>query len=218
MTAVLAIDGGRTGAAVLLALDPSHPADAPTWAVDLLASFAWRTRGKTAPYYQLSWETSEGVGVRTTYTPYGLGAAVRSALVDAGWRRHRVVVEDAYVGRNPRTAVVGARWSAQFAAALEGAATSDRPILGGAAEWVLPDEWRAGALGIRRATPREQAKALTAARLPACLVERMAPLAAELGDAEHLHDALGIGLWALGVQVVAPEPPKRKRKTKKEAP
>lgn len=211
MSAVLAVDGGRTGAAVLLALDPGS--DVP----DLLAAFAWRVRGTRAPAYRLHWDTSEGVEAQPANTPYDLGSWVRRVLVDAGWGRHRVVVEDTFIGLNPRTAVVGARWSAQFAAALEGAVTSDKPILGGAAEWVLPDEWRAGALGIRRATKRADAKALTSARLPAALVERVAPLAAELGDPEHLHDALGIGLWALGVQVVAPEPPKRPKRARRVA-
>lgn len=197
---VLAVDPGFAaggGAAVLLAPDQR-----------LLAAFAWRRRGTVAPSLVLLWRTPVRPRGRLDgiLTGYRLGVAVDNVLRSDVVTSWRLVVEDAFVGKNPRAAINSVRWAGAFAGPLEDGAHGC-PVL-----YATARVWRHEAFGISPGTKGPDAKLLTAERLPLSLRVAIDDVASAVGGAEHITDAVGLGLWALGVRVEPVAKPRKRRK------
>lgn len=102
----------------------------------------------------------------------------------------RLVVEDVFFGRNPRTTISLCRWSALLVGAIQGG----RPTWASSVEWVEADRWRSVAFDLPFAMKRAEAK-----RLVRLAVTDRYPTVARLGSDlnEHVADAIGIALYGV---------------------
>lgn len=101
----------------------------------------------------------------------------------------QIACEDAFLGKNARSALTYARTAGALVGQIEEA-------FGVSARWIKADEWRAPILGLRRGTKREIAKEASCRLMPARL-----PLLDTLirrldGPTDHVCDAAGIAQWA----------------------
>ena len=182
---VIGIDPGVPGAAVVLD---------DLGAVDLVVTWRKCTRGYRLDHYSaLGREVVAGVDVtgwRETVDvlpgrPSALGAYLAGLLSAAP--PVAVAVEDVWLGRNLKTTVSLARHGTGTAAALE-------ELAGVAAVYVQASTWRAGVLGLRRGTRREQCKAAALRYMPS-LCRGLDLAYAAVGELDHVADAAGIALW-----------------------
>ena len=175
---VLGIDPGRHGAAVLL-----------DRRARVVALIAWRPstrRGIRGYRIGLVEE-----GNRWTPDPAGLAEEVVRLSRRVGGHRAAVYVEDSFVGRNPRTAMLIARWSGCLVGGLLG--TSRGWVEG--IEWVGADQWRSVALGLGTAIKRAEAKRLTREAVG----ERFSSIGSLSSStvSEHVADAIGVALYGI---------------------
>lgn len=98
----------------------------------------------------------------------------------------RLGCEDAYLGKNPRTALSLARWTGGVTAPVEEAC-------GVTARWHRAGAWRKALLGLPVATPREQAKRASLAGMP-LRVEGLRAVLGVLGELDHVADAAGVAV------------------------
>ena len=204
MTALGVDPGDVEGAAVL-----ARP-EGPGWAVDLVFLW-WRATVRSAPVHRVAWAAHDGpmqtaVGVNG---PCRLGQLLAARLARADYPADVVAVEDTFVGKSARTAILSSRWAGGFAAGLEVGLTTRAPVL-----WTPASEWRPEAFGVPPFTRRDAAKAATLAALPPAVEARVRAVCEQAArPLVHAVDAAGIALWAAGLRApsVARVTPKRRR-------
>lgn len=98
-----------------------------------------------------------------------------------------LVVEDTYVGRNMRTALIVARFGGLVSGTVE--AGIQKP-----ANWVRASVWRNSLLKLSHFAKREKAKKTSLCLLPNLLCG-MSLMIEKLGEIDHLTDSAGVALW-----------------------
>lgn len=151
----------------------------------LVLAESWRpsTRSKVDGYRI---ESDAGRWLRD---PCELGVALVDRAMRAGVLSVRLVVEDTFVGRNPRTTIRLARWSGL----LVGAIVASRRGWAQDVEWVEPDRWRSVAFSIPFATRRAEAKQ----RVREAVRDRYSSISSLASPtlSEHVADSIGIALY-----------------------
>lgn len=180
----LGFDPAKSGAAALL----GHQGR-------LLALVGWKpvTRQGRKRYEVRAWRERPGQEpwVEVTLLPARAGAVgsyVCTVLAHAGHPTAKVACEDSYLGKNPKSSLMVARFSGGVVAPAE-------ELYGLEAQWVLPGEWRAAILGLPRNATRERAKAASLRYVPTRvrgLAEAMDRLG---GPQDHYTDAAGVADW-----------------------
>ena len=97
-------------------------------------------------------------------------------------------IEDCYVSKNPRTAILISRFSGSIASPVEA-------TYGIGACWVTASNWRKAVINVKHFTKREECKRLSLELVPK-LVKNMDIVELNLGVHDHLTDAAGIALYA----------------------
>ena len=113
------------------------------------------------------------------------------AVIGAPLPAFAVTVEDSWVGRSSREAILSARWAGIVAGFLSCAT-------GTPAAFTLPGQWRAAVLGLPIGVPRDAAKAAAGRLLPGPVRPAVAALVAHLSPADpaHLQEAFWIARYA----------------------
>ena len=171
---VIGIDPGVPGAVVVLD---------DLGAVDLVVTWRACSRGYRLDHYSAA--PGREVFDILPGRPSALGAYLAGLLSAAP--PVAVAVEDVWLGRNLKTTVSLARHGTGTAAALE-------ELAGVAAVYVQASTWRAGVLGLRRGTRREQCKAAALRFMPS-LCRGLDLAYTAVGELDHVADAAGIALW-----------------------
>ena len=174
--AFIGIDPGMSGAAVVLSRERA----------ELLVTWRACQRQKRRAYavqVRGHGEQVEHLVRRVS----AIGAVIAGACARAGVLTAGVAVEDAYVGRNPRTSVHVARSAGLLVGPVEQAYDVT-------ASWVAAAEWRATVLGLPRNTTRADAKRVSVQYLPA-RVPGLRALCGADGIADHMTDAAGVAVW-----------------------
>lgn len=97
-------------------------------------------------------------------------------------------IEDCYVSKNPRTAILISRFSGSIAAPIEA-------TYGVGAFWVNASNWRKAIIDVKHFTKREECKRMSLERVPK-KVHNMDIVLSELGVHDHLTDAAGLALYS----------------------
>ncbi len=179
--AYIGIDPGMSGAAVVLSRERA----------ELLITWRACQRQKRRAYavqVRSHGEQVEHLVRRVS----AIGAVVAGACARAGVLSASVAVEDAYLGRNPRTSIHVARSAGLLVGPVEQAYDVT-------ASWVAAAEWRAAVLGLPRNTSRADAKRVSVQYLPA-RVPGLRALCGASGVADHMTDAAGVAEWLRIVQ------------------
>lgn len=180
----LGIDGGRTGAAVLVS--PSSKAEA-------IITWKYRKRKAGNVYCIENHLINEQ---KTVQFSWQIGYEIRRRLAVAGARAlldNTLIVnsEDIYVGRNAKTSITLARFCGAVVSQVE---SFDRE---GQAVWVKAEQWRRELLGMRSFTKRADAKEASLKLVPQLVTGIDLP---DLKGLDHVTDAAGIALWGLKVR------------------
>ena len=179
----LGIDGGRSGAAVLLC--PSSV---------LRSVIEWKCRNrKSGKVYSVFGES--GQVTHEVRHPYQIGKSIRERILsdfEHVIMQDRMIVtsEDVYVGRNFKTSVELAKFCGSVVGHVD---DLDRS---GIATWVKAEKWRRELLNVGSFTKRAVAKEASLRLVPK-LVDGLNELLIERGQIDHLTDACGIAVWAL---------------------
>ena len=179
----IGIDPGRTGAAGML-----------SGSGKLGAIAGWKPvrRNKRYRYSIVSWKGrggEESPGCENRLVPLRAGAVGKylADIFSTKSLKAEVACEDSYIGKNPRSGWAVARFSGGVVAPVE-------ELFSVQSEWVLPGEWRASILGIRRNTKRAAAKQASLRYIPA-RIPRLSDALLKIGIADHYTDAAGVAEW-----------------------
>jgi len=177
----LGIDGGRTGAAVLVS--PSSKAKSIT-------TWKYRKR-KSGNIYSIE---NHFIGEKKEVKfPWQIGYEIRRRIAVSGAPaliQNNLIVnsEDIYVGRNAKTSIALARFCGTIVGQVE---SLDKE---GEAIWVKAEKWRRELLGMGSFTNRADAKAGSLKLIPQ-LVSGLD--FQNLDSLDHVTDAAGIAIWGL---------------------
>jgi hypothetical protein len=177
----LGIDGGRTGAAVLVS---------PSFEAKAIITWTYRKRKSGKIYCIENHLISEKKEVKF---PWQIGYEIKRRLAVAGafaLVENDMIIssEDIYVGRNAKTSITLARFCGAVVSQVE---AFDRS---GEAVWVRAEQWRRELLGLNSFTKRADAKAASIKLVPQ-LVSGLDYK--NLSSLDHVTDAAGIAVWGL---------------------
>lgn len=176
------IDGGRTGAAVLIS---------PSSEMRLVFEWKYRVR-KSGKIYVVS--TSNSRTIHEVKHPWQIGRLMRESLVISAVsaisaQSLTIASEDIYVGKNAKTSVGLAKFCASIVSHIDDLDKS------GMAVWVRAEQWRRELLNMRSFTKREEAKKASVDLVPR-IVGKLDDYIAERKNVDHITDAAGIAAWA----------------------
>ena len=174
--AFIGIDPGMSGAAVVLSRERA----------ELLITWRACQRQKSRAY-AVQIRSHGGQVDHIVRRVSAIGSLIAGECAQHGVLSASVAVEDAYVGRNPRTSVHVARSAGLLVGPVEQAYDVT-------ASWVAAAEWRAAVLGLPRNTSRADAKRVSVQYLPA-RVPGLRALCGASGIADHMTDAAGVAEW-----------------------
>lgn len=160
---------------------------------EVVCALAWRKRTRQKKRVYEITEARQGYETFSFIVKSGgeIGAAIFNLpevqrAVEDGYEVD-LVVEDTYVGRNMRTALIVARFGGLVAGTVEAG-------IGKPANWVRAASWRANLLNLSHFTKREKAKRSSLSLIPNLLCG-MSVLIDKLGAIDHLTDSAGVALW-----------------------